>query len=36
LPSGDLVALLDELNATFSQRQDVLLGLGEEPLGESL
>ena len=36
LPSGDLVALLDELNATFSQRQDVLLGLGEEPLIDSL
>ena len=36
LPSGDLVALLDGLNATFSQRQDVLLGLGEEPSSDSL
>ena len=36
LPSGDLVSLLDELNATFSQRQDVLLEVGNEAFDEGL
>lgn len=35
MPSGDLVALLDELNSTFSGRQDVLLEAGEVGLDES-
>ena len=36
MPSGDLVALLDKLNSTFSQRQDVLLEAEDEGFGEAL